>query len=459
MNHYAALAPKQRVQFPKKLAPLFQPAPYKIVHGGRGSAKSWTFCRALLTLGASTKLFILCTREVQNSIDESVYKLLCDQIEAMGLSWFYQPYDMEIRGRNGTRFVFAGLKNQFRKIKSYEAIDICAVFEATFIADPVWETLEPTIRRDPPFGPFGQGSEIWIEFNPELGTDATYKRYVLDPPEGAVVIAMNFGDNPWFPDILRKQMERMREKDPDNYLTVWCGKPRKVLQGAVYAKELAAAISDNPCRISPHIRWDPKRPVTVVFDLGRADTCALWFLQQFGMDHAVIDYYGNVGYDFSHYIEEIRQRPVNSDRKYRIGRVILPHDARHKVISARFSVLQQARDEWGGERVPRPLPATPASTRINALRTLFPRLFFAEKETQEGVQGLTHYKFGVNDKGQRTAEPQHDWASHPANSLEHYALSLQPDIYEREDEDDGGEDFSGVGSSGYNNEQGTSWMR
>ena len=451
MNHSAALAPGQRIQFPKKLAPLFQPAPYKIVRGGRGSAKSWTFCRALLSIGASAKLFILCTREVQNSLDESVYKLLCDQIEAMGLSWFYKPYDLEIVGLNGTRFVFAGLKNQFRKIKSYEAIDICAVFEATFISDQVWETLEPTIRRDPPFGPFGQGSEIWVEFNPELSTDATYKRYVLDPPPGAIVIEMNYTDNPWFPDILRRQMERMKEKDPDNYLTVWLGKPRKVLQGAVYAKELAAAIADNPTRISPHIRWDPKRGVTAVADLGRADTCSWWFIQQFGMDHAVIRYYGNTGYDFTHYIEEIREM------KYRIQKVILPHDARHKVISARFSVLQQAREEWGDDRVPRCLPATPASTRINALRTLFPRLFFAEKDTQEGVQGLTHYRFGVNDKGQRTAEPLHDWASHPANSLEHYALSLQPEIYERED-DPAEEDFTNTSSGAYN-EAPTGWMR
>ena len=446
----AQRAARPKVQFPAKAQFLFQPAPYKIMHGGRGSSKSWDFVRALLAIGSTVKLFILCTREVQNSIDESVYKLIVDQITAMGLEGFYISYDTEIVGKNGTRIVFAGLKNQFRKIKSYEAVDICAVFEANNIADPVWETLEPTIRRDPPFGPFGQGSEIWIEFNPELATDATYKRYVLDPPPGAVVVEMNYDDNPWFPEILRRQMERMKEKDYDNYLTVWGGKTRKTLAGAVYAKELQAAITDDPPRISPHIRHDPKRGVIVVFDLGRADTCALWFLQQIGMDHAVIDYYGNTGFDFTHYIEEIRLK------KYRIVKVILPHDARHKVISARFSVLQQARDEWGDERVPRPLPPTPASTRINALRSLFPRLYFAEGPTQAGVQGLTHYRFGVTDKGQRTADPLHDWASHPANSLEHYSLSLQPGIYEREEETE--ELFESQGSDTHY-DQTVGWMR
>lgn len=417
---------------------MFQPAPYKIFHGGRGSAKSWSFCRALLSLGTRRPLFILCTRETQHSIDESVYKLLCDQIGAMGLEHFYTPFDTEIRGINGTRFAFAGLKNQFRKIKSYEGIDICAVFEANNIADPAWETLEPTIRRDPPFGPFGEGSETWIEFNPELATDATYKRYVLDPPEGAVVMEMNYWDNPWFPDILRKQMLRMKAKNLDDYNTVWAGKPRRVLKGAVYAKELQAALDDDPCRISPHIRYDPKKPVDVAFDLGRADTCALWFFQQHGMDYAVIRYYGNTGFDFTHYIDFIQDCGVKDAdgklRPYRIRKVILPHDAKQKVLSARFSILQQARDEWGYERVPRPIPAVSDVIQINAVRTMFPRFFFAEQETQEGVQCLQHYAYGIDEKGQRTAAPLHNWASHAAKSLAYYCLSHQPDIYEREDE-------------------------
>lgn len=425
MNHSAALSPKLRVKFPKKAKCLFRPAPYKVFRGGRGSAKSWSFCRALLIIGTTRPLFILCTREVQNSIDESVHKLLSDQITAMGLDHFYQVFDTEIRGKNGTRFAFAGLKNQFRKIKSYEAIDICAVFEATFISDPAWETLLPTVRRDPPHGPFGQGSEIWIEYNPELDTDATHKRFALNPPEGAISIEMNYVDNPWFPQILRKQMEEMKAKDYDNYLTVWMGKTRKVLSGAIYAREISAALTDNPCRISPHVKYDRAKPVVVTFDLGRADTMSLWFIQQFGMDHAVIDYYGNTGFEFAHYLDVI------AEKTYRVSKVILPHDASHKVVQARLSVLQQAREAFGHERVPKPIPAMPASIRIEALRTLFPRLFFAEGPTQPGIQGLQHYQFGVNDKGQRTLYPLHNWASHPADSLGHYAVSLRPDIYQQ----------------------------
>lgn len=421
------VAVKPRLQFPNKAKVLFRPAPYKVMDGGRGAAKSWSFVRAALILGSNRPLFILCTREVQQSIDESVYKLICDQIVEMGLGGFYTPFDQEVRAINGTRIVFAGLKNQFNKIKSYEGIDLCMVFEATHISDPAWEALIPTIRGDPPKGPFGEGSEIWVEFNPDLASDATYKRFVLNPPEGAIVVDMNYWDNPWFPQLLRKQMEEMKAKDHDRYLNIWCGQPSRVLQGAVYAKELAAALLDTPPRISPHVKYDKTKPVTVAFDLGRADTCSLWFFQQFGMDHAAIDYYGNVGYDFSHYLDEME------GRRYRYNEIVLPHDAKHKVISAKFSVLQQARDAYGPDRVPKPLPPTPSAIRINAARSIFPRMFFAEGPTSEGVQGLQHYQFGVDNNGKRTADPLHNWASHPANAFEHYALSRRRDLRERED--------------------------
>lgn len=458
---------KVRAQFPKRAKALFQPAWVKVFHGGRGGSKSWDFVRAALILGSQRPLTILCCREVQKSIDESAYKLIKNQITELGMDAFYTPLDTEIRGANGTRFVFAGLKNQFNKIKSYEGIDICIVFEATFISYNAWEVLFPTIRRDPPHGPFGQGSEIWIEFNPELSSDETYKRFVLDPPEGAVVVEINYWDNPWFPEFLRKQMEAAKKKDPhgDGYLNVWCGKPKKALTGAIYAKELAAALTDDPCRISPHIRYDKSRPVIVTFDLGRADTMSLWFIQQIGMDHAVIDYYGNTGHEFAYYLDVIEGKAddvLEADnerrKKYRISKIILPHDAKHKVVQARHSILRQARDHYGNERVPKPIPATSPITRINALRSIFPRLFFAEVPTSAGVLGLQHYQYGVNEKGQRTQQPLHNWASHPADSLGHYALSLQPDIHEREDEFDGSEDWAQQRDDHYAHET-TGWMR
>lgn len=98
-------------QFPDKLKGLFEPHRYKVAHGGRGGGKSWAFARALLVLGASKPLRILCTREVQKSIRDSVHKLLGDQVAALGLGAFYEIQQSAIRGRNGTEFLFSGLSD------------------------------------------------------------------------------------------------------------------------------------------------------------------------------------------------------------------------------------------------------------------------------------------------------------------------------------------------------------
>ena len=191
--------------------------------------------------------------EYQRSIKDSVHKLLSEQVSALGLDDHYEVQEQKILGKNGTEIVFVGVRNNITSIKSMEGIDIFWLTEAVHVSNHTWDTLLPTVRRDPPFGPFGQGSEIWIDFNPDLGSDDTYRRWVLDPPANSVVVEVNCHDNPWFPEILKRQMEEMRLKDHDSYLNVWEGKVRRALEGAIYAKELSAAdISEG--RISPHIQ-------------------------------------------------------------------------------------------------------------------------------------------------------------------------------------------------------------
>src|ERR1700722_3308933 len=159
-----------------------------------------------------------------------------------------------------------------------EGIDICIVFEATFISEHSWSVLLPTIRRDAPHGPFGKGSEVWIEFNPELATDYTYKYWVLNPPNGTIRVEIGWRDNPWFPEYSRRQKDDLRKRDYDSYLTVWEGKPRRVLQGAIFSKELELAQAEG--RINPNIQVDRTKPVDVSADLGRSDMMSLWFSQQ-----------------------------------------------------------------------------------------------------------------------------------------------------------------------------------
>jgi len=147
------------VEFPEKLKFLFQPKRYKIAKGGRGSGKSWSFARALLIQGAEKKLRILCTREVQKSIKDSVHKLLADQIQSLGFGGFYEVLENEIRGKNGTVFTFAGLATHtIESIKSYEGVDRVWVEEGQVVRKRSWDVLIPTIRKP--------DSEIWVSYNP-----------------------------------------------------------------------------------------------------------------------------------------------------------------------------------------------------------------------------------------------------------------------------------------------------
>ena len=204
------------IEFPAKLEFLFEPHRYKVAHGGRGSAKSWSFARALLLQATWKPLRLLCAREYQNSITESVHRLLADQVYALGLSGMFEVLKSEIRGKNGSEIIFAGLKNDVSKIKSTEGVDVCWVEEADKVSSQSWDILIPTIRKPK--------SEIWISFNPHLQSDATYQRFVVNPPPDAVVREVNYKDNPWFPEELEKERKHLEATDPELYAHIWEGR-------------------------------------------------------------------------------------------------------------------------------------------------------------------------------------------------------------------------------------------
>ena len=179
-------------QVPKALQPFALPRRYKIAYGGRGSGKSWSVARLLIARSAVETVRVLCARETQKSIQESVLRLLKDQIGVMGLDQFFDVQETRILGVNGSEFSFAGIRQQgIANLKSFEGVDVCWVEEAQVVTKRSWDVLIPTIRAP--------GSEIWITFNPELDTDETYTRFVLNPPDDALVVACNWSDNNWFP--------------------------------------------------------------------------------------------------------------------------------------------------------------------------------------------------------------------------------------------------------------------
>ena len=209
------------VKTPKAFAFLFTPqlggVRYRIAFGGRGSAKSWQFARALLVHGLSQPLRILCAREYQASIRDSVHRVLADQVTRLGLDEFYAIQESAILGANGTEFLFKGLRRDIAQIKSTEGIDICWVEEAEAVSDTSWRTLIPTIRKD--------SSEIWVTFNPAMESDSTYQRFIVKTPERAIVRKVSYRDNPWFPSVLKQEADALLRADPEAYEHVWGGKP------------------------------------------------------------------------------------------------------------------------------------------------------------------------------------------------------------------------------------------
>ena len=233
------------IQLPEGLADVFDgEARYRIAYGGRGSAKSWAFARMLVVKAYERKRRILCARELQNSIKDSVIKLLSDQIELLKLPGF-EVGDSFIRHANGSEFVFKGLRTNAQEIKSMEGIDIAWVEEAQKVSSDSWEVLIPTIRQE--------NSEIWITLNPGLKTDPTSQRFIENTPPNSRIAKINYIDNPWFPPELQAEMEYLKRIDPDSYKHVWEGEYKDPRKGGAVVPSWAFA-NIQPIEYQPNLR-------------------------------------------------------------------------------------------------------------------------------------------------------------------------------------------------------------
>jgi len=397
-------------EFPKPLECLFVPKRHKVLYGGRGAGRSWGCARALLIIGANKPVRVLCAREFQNSIADSVHKLLSDQITSLGLEHIYEIQAARIISRPGavaggqTSFAFEGIRNNAGRIKSYEGIDYCWVEEANKVSRTSWEVLIPTVRKE--------DSEIWVTFNPELETDYTYQRFVLNPAHDSIVAKMTWRDNPWFPEVLKKEMEDLKQRDYDAYLNVWEGFTRQVLEGAVFAKELQRATAESRiCKVP----WDHETPVDTFWDLGRRDLTAVWFGQRVGMQYRILEYFEDSQEDIQYYLRMLQAR------EYTYGTHWLPHDAKHQRLGQKRSIEQMVRAVYGSVRVvPR---INKKVNAINAARIIFPNCWFDERNCSDGLGRLRHYRYKVTD-GQLSEEPLHDDNSNGADAFMTLAQSL-----------------------------------
>lgn len=400
-------------EFPKKLKFLFKPSRYKILWGGRGGAKSWGVARALLIQGMQQPLRILCARETMKSIADSVHKLLGDQISEMGLDAHYEVQQAVIKGKNGTEFIFAGLKQNINNLKSYEGCDRVWCEEAATVSKRSLDTLIPTIRKP--------GSEIWLTYNPELETDEVHRRFVINkPPPGAMVIKVGWEDNPWFPEVLRVEKDHLRLTDPEAFEHVWQGACRSGVTGAIFGQEMKATTAEKRICSVP---YDRTRPVDTIWDLGFGDKTAIWFAQAYDGWFNFIDYLEDEGETIHHYLLQLNQRG------YVYGFDYLPHDALDTIIHKNLAADKTRSIEGimrSMGRSVRMIPKTYVVDGINAARTIFPQCRFDEEKCADGLRALRMYQWGPpSPNGVAKREPLHDSASHGADAFRGAAWSLK----------------------------------
>ena len=393
------------IKIPEKLAPLYQPRRYKVMRGGRGGGKSHTVAQVLLDMGARRPLRILCAREIQKSMRDSVHRLLRDYIVKMGLTAYYEVLDTEIRGINGTLFLFSGLQaHTVDSIKSFEGIDIVWIEEGQSIAKKSLDILIPTIRKD--------GSEIWITMNPDMETDEVYQRFVATPSDDTWCVEINWRDNPWFPFVLNQErIKAKRTMLPDDYAHIWEGRARRVAAGAIYRHEVEQLYLENRARDVP---YDPTLPVHTVWDLGWNDAMVIYMVQRGPQDVRIIDYIEDSHRTLDWYVAQLDKRP------YRWGTDFLPHDGKTKNLQTGKSTEQLLR-AMGRKSVRSQERAGDVEEGIKAARMVFPRCYFDQTKAARALECLKRYQRRIHSVTNEPMEPLHDEYSHGADGFRYLA--------------------------------------
>jgi len=389
--------------------PLLQPARYKGAWGGRGSGKSRFFAglaaeEHLRNKGQRT----VCIREVQKSLKQSAKKLIEDTLQAydLGEAQGFKVYREVIETPGDGLIIFQGMQDHTAdSVKSLEGFDRAWVEEAQSLSDRSLTLLRPTIRKN--------GSELWFSWNPSRPTDPVdmlLRGPVL--PTGAAVVEANWSDNPWFPDVLEDERRDCFENQPDRYAHIWQGEYATVLDGAYYAKDLNKAQLERRIGI---VTADPILKKHAFFDIGgtskKSDAASIWIVQFVGDDIRVLDYYEAVGQPFDAHVHWLRSSG------YEEAVCVLPHDG--VKADTVYAVTPQSflRDAGFQVDIVRNQGAGAAMKRIDATRRIFGAFRFNEESTQGGRDALGWYHERKDEARNIGLGPEHDWASHAADSF------------------------------------------
>jgi phage terminase large subunit len=414
------------IAIPEKLIPVFQgEADVRGSYGGRGSAKTRSFAKMAAVWGmrfgqAGVPGIILCARQFMNSLDDSSLEECKRAIEEEPfLAAYYEIGDKYIKSRDGrVSFAFAGLDRNIASIKSKGRILLCWVDEAEPVTDEAWTTLIPTLREE------GEGwnAELWVTWNPKKKTAPVERRFRESIDPRYKVVQLNWRDNPKFPAKLERDRQRDLQERPEQYEHIWEGDFVTVVEGAYFAKHLTKAKLDK--RIG-NVAEDPLMTLRAFIDIGgtgaRADAFAMWIAQFVGREIRVLDYYEQVGQPLSAHLAWMRTRDYTKER----CQIWLPHDgATHDKVHA-VSYESALRDAGYSVTVVPNQGKGAAAARVEAARRLFPSIWFDEESTTGGREALGWYHERKDEARNIGLGPEHDWASHGADSFGLMAVAYE----------------------------------
>ena len=395
-----------QLPIPRAFAPLVAPKRYKAAYGGRGSGKSHFFAEQLVRLCMLGPVRAVCIREVQNTIKDSCYQLLCDKIEKFGVGYLFEILNSEIRNRETkAAIIFKGMQSyNAESIKSLEGVDIVWVEEAQTLSKKSLSILRPTIRKD--------GSELWFSWNPTDETDAVDQFFRgFRPPSDSVIVEANYRDNPWFPDVLEQEMREDMERDASLAAHIWHGDYLSAPEGAYYANLMAELTAEGRIGEVPH---DPNLETHVSFDLGNGPNMCAWFTQWVNQQILAIDFVQGTNDSLREgwpwWVRQLKSKP------YVYAPIILPHDARPaQRITGKGDEL--ALREFGFDTLV--VPRMNKNEAIKLVQRYLPKCQFDTARCKTGLKALKHFEPNWDEKNRIDRGPLGNWASHPADAFRH----------------------------------------
>lgn len=408
------------IELPAKLEPVFLgDADVRGAYGGRGSGKTRSFAkmtavRAYMWAKAGREGQILCTRRFMNSLAESSLEEVKAAIrDEEWLGPHFEIGDKYIKTACGRiKYTFAGLDRNIDSIKSQSRILLNWTDEAEPVTDEAWTKLIPTLREE--------DSECWVTWNPESERSATHKRFRLSTDPRFKVAEINWRDNPWFPSILERQRQRDLVERPDQYDHVWEGDFAKVTEGAYFATDLTRARQEG--RIG-RIAADPLMRFIAFWDIGgtgqTADACAIWVAQWIGTHIRFVDYYEAQGQPLDAHVRWLR------DNGYGHAICVLPHDGAQSDKVFAVSYESALNDAGFDVTIIRNQGRGAALLRVNAMRRLFPSMYFDADRCKGGLAALGHYHEKRDDERGIGLGPHHDWSSHAADAAGLCAIAYE----------------------------------